>query len=386
MIGSRRTARTSHRILGVVAGLAAVCAVGVPGAGAAWSVAPGTVPSNTSATTDVYCTTASSCLLVGFQSGVATSELAASWNGTAFSALTPSSSTSELYGTTCSPTLCWAVGADFAGAPVPHAETYNGSTWTTTSMPNPSGSTDARAIRVACPTSSDCFAVGYDNPGGADFAFIEHWDGTSWSLQSLSLPGTMVGSKLLGVACTSGSACTAVGFIEVTGQPRKTLVMTWNGSAWSVQTSANPSGAALSELTGVACPSAGACMAAGEYIDGSSVQHSLAEELSGGTWTLRSVPDPASGGDPVMHDVACVSSNSCEAVGQYTSTTPNTEPLAAGWNGSTWTLQSVPKATGTSDALMTGVACPSTCMATGLSIYDGSIGITGMRPLVELGP
>jgi hypothetical protein len=388
MTGSRRASRTSRRLLGAVVALAVSSALAAPVADAAWSVAPGTVPANTSTTRGVYCVSASGCLLVGTQAGVSSDELAASWNGTSFTGLTPSSPTSELYGTTCSPTLCWAVGSDYAipSTPTPHAEYYDGTNWTTTSTPAPSGALYSELDRVACPTSSFCAAVGWYDTGGTAVALIEHYNGTSWSVVTPTLPANTVGAKLSGVTCVSASACWASGYLEVTGQPRKALVLTWNGTSWTVQTSATPSGANSAALNGITCTSSSACMAVGQYTDGSNVDHALAEEWDGTSWTLRRVPDPASGTDPVLLDVGCSSSSACEAVGYYSSSTPSLVPLAAGWNGSTWGLQSVPVPAGTSDNAFIGVACPSTCMGVGLSIYDGTTGITGVRPLVELGP
>jgi hypothetical protein len=217
--------------------------------------------------------------------------------------------------------------------------------------------------------------------------FIEHYNGTSFSLQSLTLPNNTVGAKLIGVSCASTSACKAVGYIEVTGQPRKTLVATWNGTSWATETSANPSPANLAELHGVSCTSSSACIAAGQYLDGSNVQHSLAEAWNGSSWSLQTVPDPGGGGtDPGLNDVSCASSSSCEAVGGYTSSAPHATPMAAGWNGSSWTLQAVAIPNGAPDSTLTGVACPATCMTVGYSLYDGSIGISGIRPLAELGP
>jgi hypothetical protein len=384
MIGSAAfAARMSRRSALAVA---AALAIAAPAAQASWTVAPGTVPPNTSAIAGVTCTTASSCLLVGFQSGVASSTLAALWNGTSFSGLAPASTTSELYDTTCGPTLCFAVGADYASGTVPHAESWNGSSFTTTSTPVPTGSTFAALLGVACPSSTACYAVGsYDN-GSTNLPLIEAWNGTSWSLQTPTLPANTTAAKLSDVSCVSSSACWAVGYVEVSGQPRRTLVLTWNGTSWSTQTSANPSGANLAQLHGIECTSSSACEAVGQYLDGSSVQHALAEGWNGSTWSLQTVPDPVSGTDPVLQDVSCSSSSTCEGVGQYTSTTPSTEPMAAGWNGSTWSLQAVPKDAGVSDAFLIGVSCPSSCMAVGISIYDGSTGITGQRPAVSLGP
>jgi len=377
---------TARKLSAVIAALVA-CAILAPTAQASWSVAPGTVPGNTSGTLGVTCTSASSCLVVGFQAGTSTNALASLWNGSSFSAaLTTASVTSQLYDTTCGSALCFAVGTDYASGAVPHAESWDGTTWTTTSTPNPSGSTFAALAGVACPGTT-CFAAGYYETSTAVHPLIQYFNGTSWSTQSLTLPANTNDAKLLDISCTSASACTAVGFFEAAGAPRRTLVETWNGTAWTPQTSANPSGAGLALLDGVECASASLCTAVGQYIDSSSVQHSLAEGWNGTTWSLQSVPDPSGGSAPDLEDVSCVTSPSyaCSAVGEYTASS-HTLPLAADWNGSTWSLSSVPMPTGVSDQSLYGIACPSTCMADGVSLYDGTAGITGQRPIVVLGP
>ncbi len=384
----RRTPhRHARRLPGTVAGtvLAALCLAST--AAAAWTVAPGTVLNNTNFTTGVHCGSASACLLVGQQSGVASTALAATWDGTSFTQQTPVSSTAILWGATCGPTLCFAVGADDgSGTYVPHAETWNGTSFGSSSTATPSGSTYSILYNAACPSSSLCFAVGYYQTATADLPLLESWNGTSWSLVSPSLPSGTTAAKLLDVACTSASSCWAAGFVEVTGQPRRTLVLHWDGTSWTTQASANPSGAAAAQLQGIACASASSCEAVGLYVDGSSVQHALAEVWDGTSWSVQSVPAPGGGAsDPQLVDVSCSGASACEAVGAVTSS-GTTQPLAAGWNGTSWTLQSVPRAHGTSDAGLAGVSCPSTCMAVGYSLYDGSTGISGVRPVVELGP
>jgi hypothetical protein len=380
--------RATRRLTGAVMSAAVLgMTAGAAPSSAAWTVPSGSVLPNTSGMAGVTCVTASTCLLVGVQSGLASSSLAATWDGSSFTAVTPVSTSSELYGTDCGPTLCMAVGTDHAtSTPAPHAESWNGSSWSSVTAATPSGSTFAQTLKVSCPSASFCAAVGWYDNGSIPLPFIEHWTGTSFSLQTLTLPGNTVGAKLIGVSCASASACKAVGYIEVTGQPRKTLVATWNGSSWAVETSANPT-AVLAELHGVSCPSANACEAVGHYIDGSSVQHGLAEVWDGSTWDLQTVPDPGGGAtDPTLNAVSCVSSTDCEAVGGYTSSTPHATPVAAAWNGSAWGLQSVPNPHGAADSTLLDVSCTTTCMAVGYALYDGSTGITGPRPTVVFGP
>lgn len=84
-------------------------------------------------------------------------------------------------------------------------------------------------------------------------------------------------SELYGVSCISASTCVAVGDYVTSNGASKTLVERWNGTAWAVQSSPNPSSA--SYLNGVSCTSASACIAVGHYVSGSSV--TLAERWDG---------------------------------------------------------------------------------------------------------
>src|SRR6476661_3698430 len=78
-------------------------------------------------------------------------------------------------------------------------------------------------------------------------------------------PGTALQSELYGASCTSASACTAVGDYVTSTGASKTLAEHWNGTAWAVQSTPTPSGAADSFLQDVACTSASACTAVGYY-------------------------------------------------------------------------------------------------------------------------
>ncbi|WP_445148888.1 hypothetical protein [Baekduia sp. Peel2402] len=373
--------------LGSLAVIAALAAFTASSATATWTVPPTSVLPNTSLLTGVHCVTISTCLLVGRQSGASSSALAGTWDGTSFAQQTPVSTTAELFGATCGPTICFAVGHAYSsGTFVPHAESWNGSSFGSSTTATPSGATYSDLYRVACPSSTLCFAAGYYNNGTDDLPLMEVWNGTSWSIQSLSLPVDTHAGKLAGITCTSASSCWSVGFIETDGQPRKALAISWDGSSWTTGSAAIPAGAVGSALSGVACPSASNCQAVGIYNDSSSVQRPLAESWNGTSWSLQSFPTPGGGAtDPQLFDLSCSGTSACETVG-WTTVSGTTQPLVAGWNGSTWALQSVPRPHGTSDALLAGISCPSTCLSVGYTVYDGSTGITGIRTYGAFGP
>jgi hypothetical protein len=369
--------------LTIAAAIAACAFVAPAAAQAAWTNAAGTVASTDSQLSGVACVTATNCLLVGLQTGVAQRGLASKWNGSTFTAVTPSSSTSELYGAGCnSATLCFAVGTDYTSGAIPHAEKYNGTSFSASTVPTPGGSTFAQLQGVACPGSTNCFAAGWYRTATATTPLVDAWNGTSWTAASLSLPAGTTNAELADVSCTSTTACTAVGYFTTSSVAERTMVLRWNGTAWSTQTSANPSGTTSAQLQGVACTGATACQAVGFYADATGAQHGLAQVWNGASWTLKTVPDPAGGTSLGLNDVSCTSGSVCSAVGSYTATAGNVEPSAAAWNGTAWTLATVPKGTGNLAAQLAGVSCPSTCVAAGVLLNSSGL----PRPAVDLGP
>ena len=219
---------------------------------------------------------------------------------------------------------------------------------------------------VSCSSATACTAVGYYfNASGSEFTLGERWNGTSWSIQSTPSPGSY-GPELLGVSCPTATDCTAVGTYQaVSGGPNVTLAERWSGGIWTVQTTPNPTAAGhWTQLSNVACSSASACTAVGYYLDSSNSEVMLAERWNGHVWAIQSTPSPAGALQTSLSGVSCASSTACTAVGaQITST--KTLTLAEGWNGTAWTTRSSPS--GLAGAF-SAVSCASTgaCSATGM--------------------
>ena len=139
----------------------------------------------------------------------------------------------------------------------------------------------------------------------------------------------------------------------------------------------------------MSCPTATSCNAVGTYLDGSSAEHALAQTWNGTSWSTRVVADPSGGQAPGLSSISCTSATFCEAVGSYTNSTNfNIEKLAAGFNGTAWTIQSDGRPMSVTDAQLAGVSCTSTtfCRAVGTSVYDGTTTTTGPRPTIDAGP
>jgi hypothetical protein len=79
-----------------------------------------------------------------------------------------------------------------------------------------------------------------------------------------------VESRLESVSCTTFTACTAVGQVDGTGQ-LVTLAERWNGTAWAIQHTPNPTsatGGANGELDALSCAAPTTCTAVGYYGNG----------------------------------------------------------------------------------------------------------------------
>jgi len=269
----------------------------------------------------VSCSSSSDCEAVGFSNASGDdATLTEGWNGTKWTLqTTPNPNGSTLEGVSCSSTSdCEAVGASYnsSGVLVTLAESWNGTSWTVQTVPNPAGATRSYLDAVVCSSSSDCDAVGaYFNSSGVLVTLAESWNGTSWTAQSVPNPTGATSSSLDGVACSSSSDCEAVGASYNSSGVLVTLAEGWNGTEWVLQATPTPTGATYSSFDGVACSSTSDCEAVGASYNSSGVPMTLAEGWNGTTWTLQSTQNPNDATYSLLKSVSCPSSSACEAVG-----------------------------------------------------------------------
>jgi hypothetical protein len=299
--------------------------------------------------TAVSCPTASVCTAVGYlqnaashRQPVAIREAGAGWS--AESPPTPSGAiNSELDAVSCpTTTACTAVGvAQLEKSSVSLAEVWDGTAWTVTSLPSvPAGSPALAA--VSCTAANACTAVGQQGDGGGAPSsarpLAEHWNGNRWAVQSTPSPGSY-GSGLHGVACTSASACVAVGWYEgPTGQDTL-LGLLWNGATWSQSTT---SGFGYQDV--VSCPAANACLELDSAFATGNVWNNA-------TWSPVTLP--ATG----LRALSCASATACTAVGTG----------AATWNGTAWTAETIP-----GPPIFTGISCPAATVCTAVGFRSDS--------------
>ncbi len=321
--------------------------------------------------------------------GSATATLVESWNGTAWEVQSSPNPTgaeaASLEAVSCSSsTTCTAVGwyENSSGASLSLAERWNGKAWEIQSTPNPAGAKEVSLGGVSCSSSKACTATGsYQNSAGtSEAAFVEQWNGTEWKVEETPIPsgaGKYDKGTLLGVSCSSPTACTAVGQYE-SSSALLPLAESWNGSAWKVQSV--PAASANNSLYSVSCQSSTVCTAVGEY-EGTFAYHALVERWNGTAWELQATPNPTGVEEKLgqpgwgLHDVSCPSSTACTAVGYYRNSSGDLLILGERWNGTAWELVAPINRTGVEYSWLRGVSCTSSTGCTGVGYsenYEGN--------------
>ncbi len=160
-----------------------------------------------------------------------------------------------------------------------------------------------------------------------------------------------------GVACSSADQCLSVGYETSAAGETVALAESWNGTAWSIVATPTPPGSTGSQLSAISCVSASACTAVGSFWNSSGAQLPFAEAWNGSAWSLQSVPAPAGVAASQLAGVSCTSTSNCQAVGGA-----GNAGLAERWDGTQWTVESASSA-----SPFTAVSCssPNACMAVG---------------------
>lgn len=352
----------------------------------------------------VACAGASACWAVGLVTPAGSPHARIEqWDGTAWTSVAaPDVGTTEgnyLYGAACaSATDCWAAGFDFYGVTARTLTLrWNGTAWQVWASPNTADDRNNYLSGLACPTPSDCWAVGAstDRLGLDGQALALHWDGSAWTVSN-PLPvdpaeteetvtrttgfdlASATETDLEAVSCASASDCWAVGYAYpgVPGQMDfgyHPLLAHWDGTAWATLPPPPDQVAADQNqiLYGVSCASASDCTAVGDQwtrggvCDLESVSclyQTLVEHYDGTRWARVATPNVGNGVENDLYSVACPAAGECWAVGRADRGAGNPQGLALHGQGGTWAIADL---TGV-DALQ-GITCPSAsdCWASG---------------------
>jgi hypothetical protein len=228
----------------------------------------------------VAATSADNAWAVGTAYGAPRAETAIlHWNGKSWTRVpSPSPGNDQLAGVTAtSATNAWAVGATqnlTTGVDSILILHWNGKAWTRISGPAGTAGITFDAGGITATSASNAWIVGRQDSK----TLILHWNGKTWTPVASPSPGSASGltSGLVSVAATSASNAWAVGTAEApapvgTAHGTHTLILHWNGKAWSLVSSPNPSCSTCDSLFGVAAASATSAWAVGTVNGGGVV-------------------------------------------------------------------------------------------------------------------
>jgi hypothetical protein len=256
-----------------------------------------------------------------------------------------------LVGSACaSPSDCWAVGGQFVGKlgnqPVGVILHYDGNSWSPAKLPLPGG---AAFNGVACPSASNCFAVGnrQTSPDAAH-VLVEHWDGSSWSPMTAPGPKTALWSVMESLTCSGPTDCLALGNADnSTKGPGYFFAERFNGSSWSLVPAQNAQQFNMGNASGlfeISCPSHTDCLAVGSALAythgelGADFPGGVAERWNGTSWSAVKPTPQLDQGNLVLNGVSCTADNDCwVAMGFPSILGPLGHDIpVAHWNGSSF--------------------------------------------------
>jgi hypothetical protein len=186
---------------------------------------------------------------------------------------------------------------------------------------------------------------------------------TAAGAMSFSTPG-----QLTGVAAASAGNAWAVGYTSAGGLESRTLMLHWNGRAWTRVTSPAVADGAAGEISAVTVVSADDAWAVGST--GISPQRTLILHWNGTSW--REVTSPA----PFPGRLSAVTASADDGWAVGSTDAAYGEPLILHWNGKAWSRVSAPA--DPAGAVLNGVivTSPTTAWASGLG--DARIQISGV--------
>jgi hypothetical protein len=279
-----------------------------------------------------------------------------------------------------SPCNAWAVGEyEPAQTLIAH---WDGEAWTQVPSPNPG--TEASLTAVSPVSPSDIWAVGEYFDGSTNRTLTVHWNGAAWTQVPSPIVSGTTNDSLTAVRATSATDVWAVGSYTNSNNVSQTLILHWNGAAWTLVKSPNPGGPARDqELDSVAGVSAKNAWAVGFYYNGSFDQ-SIILHWNGTSWKQQKSPDQGSRGTFLFGVRASSPSNAWAAGSSYNGTADKT--LIVHWNGSAWKQVTTPNPGGSAqnndlssiavtpkgDAWAAGEFATGTGMRTLVLHWDGS--------------
>jgi hypothetical protein len=174
---------------------------------------------------------------------------------------------------------------------------------------------------------------------------------------------------LAALVAGGGAGAAACGTQSATGAAGQASLAAATPARWRIEQAPDPAGTTSADLVSVACPAAAACVGVGSFGTASS-DGALLEQWNGTRWGIAPAPTPA-GAEVTFEAVACVSTDSCVAIGDVPVVDTTTKAFADVWNGRSWRLVATPVAAGDQGTSLAGVSCTSAdaCIAVGEGEY-----------------
>lgn len=247
----------------------------------------------------------------------------------------------------------WAVGT-YCANPCKTFRTlalhWNGRTWTHVTTPD-FGSVWNVLNQLAIIGPDNVWAVGYSGGITRSRSLVLHWNGTSWSRVPSPSPGRE--QALIGATAVSARNIWAAGWTCVSrcggnSQVLRTLILHWNGVAWSRVASPSP-GRRTNLLIGITAVSAGNLWSVGYQCSSgcrgvADGDHPLILHWSGRRWLTARTPAVKNG---LLAAVSAAAARNAWAVGyrcrsRCSSFNGNGPTLVMHWNGRSWSTVASP--------------------------------------------
>ena len=264
-------------------------------------------------------------------------------------------------------------------SPSPLAPSSCNSTWS--AVPSPNGSGDNFLSATASTSASDVWAVGNWTSGSGssavDRTLAEHWNGNAWAIKATGNIGSYT-NDLNAVAALSPTNAWAVGeytdhFVSngTTYDIFQNLIEHWDGTSWTILPSVNANNPMFSEvdnvLLGITALGANDIWAVGTWYTG-TVDNALALHYNGTSWSVASLPVNAGLGDNELFGVSGTSGSDVWATGFFRATGSGSPPSGNGsprqtltdhWNGVAWSVVTSPSVNANGDSNLYAVAALS---------------------------
>ena len=341
-----------------------------------WTSSSAAAGSGSNVLNDVSCTTSTFCVAVGSENLGGTGDtLIEQWGGTSWTVVpsvdAPATTGDSLRSVSCvGTTFCLAVGGSTTGPAV--AETWNGTAWSFATAAVPAGNTSATLSSVSCVSATTCEVLGTAAVGGTSSIFGNQWNGTTLTGTTASTPTPTTSTPVpsaTGMDCVTASWCLAVGNGDTQSSAASSFSELWNGTAWTLLATPQPSSALGSQLSSVSCAGVSSCQAVGQTNLAGSLSQNLIESWNGTQWAITAtVPDTSATASQGLTGVDCFSATTCSAVGSAVATTgPSPASLALTWNGTTWSIVSNTPNQGTLQTTLAAESCLTdwSCVAVG---------------------